>query len=338
MNEVDTNKKNHPKVRKAFTIVGICFASFFTLIFLVWGGFNVFKFAIYGEYYSLRSQPASIPGLKDGFIPQGISYLGNDDSFALAGYMNDGSTSRIYTTDKDNNVKYFTLKSNGENFYGHTGGLTYVKIDDNTQKMYLASELYNNESTGGIYCFDASCLNQASGTSIELGNAIKVNNNSSFIYSDDVNVYVGEFNNNDYVCSHDVKIDENTTNHAIISKYSAKDTTFSNPLEIYSIKDEVQGCAVKGSTLILSTSYGLKDSHLYFYDLNNTKDSDKKIDNVAVKILNEPIRDIKGPCMFEDLDLNSDQTKLITAYECGSSRYVIGAFFFANKISEIKID
>ncbi len=177
------NKKPHPKKRKVFTIIGICFASFFTLIFLCWGGLNCIKFGIYNEYYSLRSQPASIPGLKDGFVPQGITYLGNDDSYALAGYMNDGSTSRIYTTDKDNNVKYFNLTSDGENFYGHTGGLTFVKIDENTQKMYLASELYNNGPTGGVYSFDTSCLNQASGTNIELGSPIKVNNNSSYIFS-----------------------------------------------------------------------------------------------------------------------------------------------------------
>jgi len=327
------------KAKRGFMIFGMCVASFFVLLFLVWGGINVFKFAIYSEFYSLRSQPASIPGLKDGFVMQGMTYLADDEHYALAGYMNNGSASRIYTTDKENNVKYFTLTRNGEDFYGHTGGMTFVRISDSSSKIYIANECFNDGKDGGVYVIDSTCLNQESGTPIEIGNPIKANNNSSYIFSDDEYIYVGEFNGKGNVCGHDITLEDGSKNGAIITKYSVSDTEFSLPLSIYSVPDLIQGCAVKkDGTLILCSSYGLSDSHLRFYNLSETKKSGVSFDGVEAQILGECKRDIKSIAMLEDLDLNQKQDTLLTVSESGSSKYIFGSLFFCNKLVELKLE
>ena len=82
--------------------------------------------------------------------------------------------------------------------------------------------------------------------------------------------------------------------------------------------------------MILSTSYGLKDSHYYVYNEADAIDSGKTLDGAPVYYLNGCIRDVKGPAMAEGLDWY--QGKVITLTESASNKYLFGKLFFANKI------
>ena len=83
------NQEEKIKLRnKIMTVIGIMFSIIFMSIFLCWGGLNIAKFIVYNQFYKLSSDVASIPGIKDGFIASGITYLNNDSSYALVGSMN----------------------------------------------------------------------------------------------------------------------------------------------------------------------------------------------------------------------------------------------------------
>ena len=47
------------------------------------------------EYGKISKAEFSIPGLKDGFVPQGFEYDENSNSYFISGYMSDESASRI---------------------------------------------------------------------------------------------------------------------------------------------------------------------------------------------------------------------------------------------------
>ena len=79
-----------------------------------------------------------IPGLDDGFVPQGIVYLSCYKKFLISGYMQDHSLSRVYVvssqTGEAEKFVTFVLPS-GVGYFGHAGG-----IAGNCNDCYLSSE------------------------------------------------------------------------------------------------------------------------------------------------------------------------------------------------------
>jgi len=90
-----------------------------TLFLIVFISLNVGKFVIYSEYYGMKTNVCTNPGLNDGFVCQGVAVVDGKEKIIVSGYMNDDSASRIYVTDFDSNSyyvrlnkKYFTKKRN----------------------------------------------------------------------------------------------------------------------------------------------------------------------------------------------------------------------------------
>ena len=117
-------------------ILAIALAVVLGLAVLVIGGLNVAKFAIYSDYYAIKTDICINPGLSDGFVCQGICALEETGKILVSGYMKDGvSASRIYVTDEENNSYYVSVLVNGEDYVGHGSGIAYY--GDNA---YLVSE------------------------------------------------------------------------------------------------------------------------------------------------------------------------------------------------------
>ena len=72
------------------------------LVLLVWGGLNIVKYPLYWDYYGVSDSVCVNPGLSDGFVCQGICVEDGSGKILVSGYMKDGSASRIYVTDKNN--------------------------------------------------------------------------------------------------------------------------------------------------------------------------------------------------------------------------------------------
>lgn len=307
-------------MRKIFKVSLLIICSIVTLFVLVWGGLNIFKFAIYSEYFSIKENVCKNPGLGDGFVPQGIAVSDNEDLILTSGYMDDGTSSRIYITNSKNESRYVKLVKNGSDFVGHSGGIALHK-----DTIYLASDEH-------IFTLSLSEIRNVA--QIDIGEGIKVNNAASYVFSDENYLYVGEFNNSkEYVTNH--FIDNNDGGyHAICSAYDFKDLT--KPVKIYSIRDKVQGfCVGDDGRIILSTSYGLSDSYFYIYHKDNIRLSNDLYDGCQLYILDTFSKKIKAPAMFEDLDYKDGRVYSLSESAC--NKYMFGKFFFANDIVSLKL-
>ena len=288
------------------------------LVVLTLAVLNVAKFAIYSEYYGIKENLCKNPGLGDGFVCQGICIDESTGHVLVSGYMQDGSASRIYVTTLENDVYYVTLTQSGKDFDGHVGGISL-----NADTVYLAND--NRLHTFSL----KSVLNAQKGDKIDVGEGVEVNNEASFCYADENYVYVGEFHDGGkYVTDHPYQTPEGM-HYAIVSRYTHGNLT--QPDKIYSIRDKVQGiCFTPDGEIILSTSYGLSDSHYYVYRESDAIASGEMLDGAEVYYLNNCQRDVKGPAMSEGLDWYDG--KVITLTESASNKYIFGKFFFANKI------
>ncbi len=293
------------------------------IILLVWGGLNLAKFVIYSDYYGMKTDVCKNPGLSDGFVCQGICYVDDHDKILVSGYMKDGSASRIYVTDLDDDSFYVSLKKDGEAFDGHVGG-----IGSNEDIVYIADD----EKLYAVSVKDI--LNSDNGDEIELSDNAPVNNAASFCFADEEYVYVGEFHDGGkYVTDHPYETDDGTY-HAIMSRYKYSDLT--KPDRVYSIRDKVQGmCMTEDGKIVLSTSYGLSDSVYYVYDEDEAIDSGLTLDGAPVYYLTECEKNFKGPAMAEGMDVMDG--KVITLTESASDKYIFGKFFFADKIVALHI-
>ena len=293
-------------------------AGILALVILTLGVLNIAKFAIYSDYYSIKANVSKNPGLSDGFVCQGLCSVDGTDKLLVSGYMKDKTPSRVYVTDTENNSYFLELSRSGETFTGHAGG---ISMNGNT--VYLADG-------GRIHSIPLDALLSAKeGDTVDIGEGVKVNNSASFCYADENYVYVGEFHDGGkYVTDHPYETSEGT-HYAIVSRYTHDDLT--KPDKIYSIRDKVQGiCFTPDGKVVMSTSYGLKDSHYYVYSEADARNSGEYLDGAPVYFLEECLQDIKGPAMAEGLDYLDG--KVITLTESASDKYIFGKFFFANKI------
>ena len=310
-------------MKKAFKIIGkvtLCiFLALAGVILLVIGGLNAAKFAIYPDYYQIKENVCKNPGLSDGFVCQGIAVSEENGMILVSGYMKDHSASRLYITDLESNSYYVSLiKENGEKFTGHAGGV--ATTDD---KIYRAS----GSKIHVISLKDV--LNAKNGDEIKICESIKINNDTSFVYTDEEYLYVGEFHDGEnYITDHPYETAEGM-HYAIISRYKIDD--LSKPDKVYSVRNKVQGaCFTPDGKVVLSTSYGLADSVYYVYNESDAVDSGLTLDGAPVYYLDNCIKEIKAPAMAEDVDYYDG--RIITLTESASDKYIFGKFFFANKI------
>lgn len=306
---------------------GICIAlaAVLALALLVVGGLNVAKFFIYSDYYEMHDNLCVNPGLGDGFVCQGIAVADAQDVILVSGYMKGDEPSRIYVTTLDNNSHYVDLFSEGEMFDGHAGG---ISVTGGVVYIASGSKIYS--------CSLDTILQADSGTDVEIGSGVEINNNASFLYSDDEYLYVGTFYNEHY-STKDEHIFETAegTHYAICTQYAVGDLT--TPVAIYSIRDQVQGiCFTPDGDVVMSTSYGLADSYYYVYELEDAVDSGKTLDGAPVYFLDSVDDVIKGPAMAEGLDYYKGQ--VITLTESASDKYIYGKLFFAYYIVGLEID
>lgn len=289
-----------------------------SLLLLIFGVFNTLKFAIYKDYYSIKENVCKNPGLKDGFICQGICAVEEYDKILVSGYMKDGSPSRIYVTDLNDQSYFVEVNINGKKYDGHGSGIARKGND-----LFLVSE----SKLHVISLTDV--INAKKGDTVNVNKSIELNNQGSFVYSNDQYLYVGEFHDGGkYVTNHKYQTPEGE-NNAIVCRYSFDDLT--KPNAVYSIRNKVQGvCFTPNGKMILSTSYGLKSSVYYVYNLSDAVSLNTTLDGAPVYGFTKCAKDIKGPAMAEGLDYYKG--KVITLTESASNKYIFGKFFFANKI------
>ncbi|MBO4414929.1 MAG: hypothetical protein J5824_02980 [Lachnospiraceae bacterium] len=268
---MDDNIKTHNKSRnigrKILTALAICFA---VMILILIGARLYFRIPVSG-YYKNSEKGFKIPDINKGFIPQGLAYDERSECFFVTGYMKDKSASPIYIVRKSDGTcikKLLMRNPDGSEFHGHAGGMTV-----HGEYLYVAGS-----SSHCLYVFgygEAMSLNDGDiitsiGT-VDMPDELRV----AYVGSDADLLYSGEFfREKGYPTDETHKMTTNAGdyNQALIYAYrftDDKDSLFGlspDPVEAYSIPDQVQGMAVKDGRLYLSTSYGTAFSHILVYN------------------------------------------------------------------------
>lgn len=310
---------------KILKIIGKSFLWFitgiFSLILLIFISLNILKYAIYSEYYSIKTNICENPGLNDGFVCQGIAANEENGVILVSGYMNNKTNSRIYITDYKNNSYYVKLTKNGNPYTGHIGGIATTN-----NNVYICGN-------SGFYILKLDeLLNLKNENEIALEEYVEVEGAASFVFSNEEYLLIGEFHNGkEYVTNHPYETKDGTY-YAIIRQYSIND--FSKPVKVYSIRNKVQGaCLTPEGKIVLSTSYGLASTEYFIYDSNNATKSANYLDDAPVYYLDNYEKKITGPAMGEDLDYYDGG--VITLTESASNKYIFGKLFFATKIVKL---
>ncbi len=82
--------------------------------------------SVYARFRAAGELSVTIPGLKEGFVPQGITYLPQDDAFLFAGYSGGEDNSALLSVSRATGELLKQVKLNnvdGSKYTGHAGGV-----------------------------------------------------------------------------------------------------------------------------------------------------------------------------------------------------------------------
>jgi hypothetical protein len=303
---------------------------------------------IFHDFFKDAEKEFRIPGLSDGVVPQGFTYLADDELYLQCGYMADGeSASRIYIIPEadPSSARYVSLlDKNGNPYTGHTGGIT----SDGTL-VWMA-----NDGEGEDNCVWVMSLNELlsakNGDEIKLETSFTSESRAAYCYVDGDVLWVGEFYRPvDYPTKDSHALTANgAEHHAIICAYTLDATSQTGirsgaPRAILSVTDHVQGFArTQDGGFILSTSYGLSKSHWLFYDnvMENSADTSLNIDGTDVPVWfldeNSLLRDLECPPMSEEIVIRDDRIYYLTESAC--KKYIFGSFIRGRHVYSLPLD
>lgn len=303
---------------RLFTVFSVVFAVFTVLIIFVtlwyWSD-------NYPDFNDFR-QESDIHGLQEGAVPQGLAmYSGNytitdedgktdtiqQDVTITSAYFSNGSPSKLYVSGSVTGyIGSVTVKDGDTLLNGHFGG-----VATNGSRVWICDDSI-------IYVLSySSVINAAkSDATVEITSKFHANCRASFLYyyddttsSNSDKLYVGEFyKKGKYETdpTHHITTPNGDTNRAFVYQYSvstvasniyglstlststglAGDDVVPKIDRIISITDEIQGFArTPNGSLVLSQSYGLKNSNLIFYKYTDTVSTATYIDKTSNRAL-----------------------------------------------------
>ncbi len=321
--------------KRILKVSAIIIAALLCLVLLVLLGAHLLTPVIYNEYFTIAEKEFIIPGLSEGFVPQGFEYVDEENVYLQCGYMSDGSASRIYILPEgeENNPRYITLESSyGKPYTGHTGGITC-----SGNFVWLANDGEGEDNCIWVLSLE-EILAAENGTAVKLAKSFKPENRAAYCFADEEYLWTGEFYRpEEYPTAetHAMTAANNTEHNAIICAYpldseSELGITDTAPEVILSVTDHVQGFTRAEDCFILSTSYGFTSSHhLYYKDnLEDTADSTLTVNGTEVPVWfldsQSLVADMEMPPMNEEPVVRDGKMYVLTESAC--KKYIFGNF------------
>lgn len=336
MELIDHRKREKDKMKKVFATLALILAVVFVLCVMVGYGARLYFMMPVKDYYQASEQVFVIPGINSGFIPQGISYDERTDSFFITGYMNDGSASPIYVKPNYKTSTATMIRmadENGNPYHGHCGGLSV-----HGDYVYVAGG-------NGVYVYDyTSIVNAANGSSVNaLGHFDAANGDGmgvAFTCVAERGLILGEFyreENYQTPKTHHLTSPAGDQQTAIAFEYAfsdADDAVFGlhpTPVRAYSMPGLVQGMEISGSTMYLSTSYGVAFSHILKYDMQKMSMETHTFEGLTIPLYYADsaalVKDMMIAPMSEEIVLHDG--KMYVMYESASNKYIFGKLLSA---------
>ncbi|MBQ9784869.1 MAG: hypothetical protein IJW29_05150 [Clostridia bacterium] len=328
------------------------------IAFVAWAALHVAKYLIYPDYYAEGEVEAKLPGLNDGFRPQGVFY--DEESGAYIHSGSKGEHAALYVVDKNGSEKALTPLYNekDERSIGRGGAVVragdYVYVCDN--------ENQNNSINGILYIFRyTDIMNAKDGDTVLCIGRINSHCAMSAMFTDGNYLYVAEFYNpgTNYSThkTHLYLTPEGNEQHAMLFAYKLnEDGTLSMteqedpddpttpktvliPAFALSLDEHVTGFAIKDGVIMLTRGVEWKYSVLeYYYAWRETSDT-VKVSGCNVPIYYLDTRDfadsVKLPMCAGNMTLVGD--RVAVTFESASNYYILGKFFFAYNLISFEI-
>lgn len=222
--------------------------------------------------------------------------------FFITAYFKD-KASRIYVVgDETGEVGYVTLKNeDGSDHTGHVGGIAtngrYIWVCSG-HTIYVANK--DNSTNTNNVAIDVIKTAEDHG-SLQFKTSFNANCNAAFLYYYDADqngaagtpsstdrLYVGEFyrsgnyetdelhhlttpngeTNKAFVYEYNVSVSSNYGLDTLTNSKDKNDNPAPKIQKIFSIPNKIQGFARTDKGLVLSESYGLSNSHIYYHEFN----------------------------------------------------------------------
>lgn len=219
----------------------------------------------YDAFYDSGEMSHLIPGLKEHFVPQGVSYLPEKNWFIFSGYSGMSDNSPILAVDAETGllVKEVMLKNlDGSPYIGHAGGVAVTE-----KNIFIAN---------GGYLFRISLekfLSLPESSYCAFDEMIPVPSRASYCSYADGILWVGEFQYSGYPTdeSHYIQTEDGEHKAWIIGyeldetqeseiKESARRAELTIPDYILTTTNRIQGMTIKEDMIYLSQSYGRKNA------------------------------------------------------------------------------
>lgn len=318
-------------------------AIFLIVIIVALLGFKLFDYIRAFEYYNNSKVMFATPGVTDSnFVPQGMTYDAESKVFYFTGYMSDDTAARVYFS-KDGGYDYAELlNADGSAYTDHTGG---IEIFD--KYVYITGE----DSHGLDVFLLEDVLKGSAGEGAKMQGTVKT-------YNSPAHVYAYEFEGQKYIMAGSYHKDETvylTPDHEQI-KTPSGDQNYSvmtvlkldaekpygidpDPVAIISAREMIQGiCITPDRQMVVSTSWGLSPSQLFFYDLDkvqcieeyNYKSADGEFDfTVPCYFVDDSclVRQVQAAPMSEELVCLQDENgndRIIVFCESACNKYIFG--------------
>lgn len=206
----------------------------------------------------------TIPGLKDGWVPQGIAYAKDHGLFIFSHYHESRKYTALSAVDfKSQVLRIWALlnEPNGNPHRGKAGGVT------------IQGDLIYLSSSKQLLRFDLrEFLGTPAGESLRAHSADQADNNSSFCNDADGIIWLGEFARYRLLGkkfkthkNHHMKDRADVKKRAVVYGYAPED--MKTPRFALSIRQEIQGICITDNFIYLSKSYGRRNlSLLVKYD------------------------------------------------------------------------
>ncbi len=317
-----------PKIWKRIIII---VASIVGGVLLLLLGIRVGERLVYADFYGKADKEFAIPGLNENFVPQGLDYLTDSQSFIACGYMSKGEASRIYLIDKDGKATYAEMKEqDGSDHTGHTGGVSHFD-----KYLYITD-------SDGLDVFLLEDLTSGKATMQKVGE-VKTYNDPAWCYVYGDYILAGSFyraESYETPMEHRLTTPAGDANTSMITvfKLDAEQPFGIDPTPVAAISapDQVQGlCVTDTGEVAISTSWGFATSYIRLYDATKIKpDGTFKVNNVDVPLCYldsaSLTRTIDAPPMTEEIVCLEGRLYILNESAC--NKYIFGKLMSANDL------
>ncbi len=330
--------------------------SILSVAFLAWSALHVAKYLIYPDYYSEGKVVSKIPGLNEGFRPQGVFY--DEESGAYIHSGSKGEHASLYVVDKDGNEKELIplYREKDEKSIGRGGAVVrvgdYVYICDN--------ENQNNSINGILYTFlYKDIMNAKDGDTVLCIGKQDTDCAMSAMFTDGAYLYVAEFYNpgTNYSThkTHAYTTPDGNEQNAMLFAYKLNEDgtlamtvvetevaegevppeepeTILLPAFALSLDDHVTGFAIKDGIIMLTRGVDWKYSTLEYYYAWSKTDDTVTVSKQPIPIYyldsDDFVKSVDLPMCAGNMTLTSDGRVAVT-FESASKYFIVGKFFFA---------